>query len=147
MPFASEAKGIDWAVFRLDQLSVFQSFGNSFSGEVSWNPCFNLSSRFGVRGNFGGMLLKGFSGKFVAAEYEALLSFSFCKSLAVEAGGGAQTWFEAAGGTSPEFSLAANWMFIRNLLGLRAGINAGYSLFLPEKNTTNEAKIGVTIAF
>ena len=146
-PFTTCAKGNDWIVFRLCQLSVFQSVGKSFSGEVSWNPCFNLSDRFGIRGNIGTMVLKGFPDKFAAAEYEALLSFSFNKSLAVEAGGGMQTWFQEAGGTSPVFSLNAAWMFFRKLPGVRAGIAAGYSLFLPEKNTTHEVKLGVALAF
>jgi hypothetical protein len=147
VPFTAGAMDIDWCVFRTQQFTVIQQFGNSFSGEVSWNPCFNLSDRIGVRGNFGGMVLKGFSGKFAAAEYEARLSYKLFRSLTVEAGGGAQTWFLKTGGTSPIVSAAVSWMFFRKLSWLRAGVTAGYSLFLPKDNTTHEARLGVALAF
>jgi hypothetical protein len=144
LPLTAEANETNWRVFRLHQLTVFQLAGWSFSGEVSWNPYFYLNDRFGIRGNIGGMLLNGIPENFTAAEYEALLSFAISKALSVEAGGGIQTWFQKDGGTSPIFSLGADWMF---LLERRAGINAGYSLFLPDKNVTHEVKLGVTLTF
>ncbi len=147
LPLTTEAQSTNWCTFRLQQFSVFQSTGRSLSGEVSGNPYFELSDRFGIRGNIGGMLLKGIPGNFAAAEYEVFLSFASSEALAIEAGGGMQTWFQEAGGTAPVFSLAANWMFKRELLGLRAGALAGYSLFLPGKNVTHELKIGVTLVF
>jgi hypothetical protein len=147
VPFAAGAMDIDWCVFRAQQFTAIQQFGQSFSGEVSWNPLFDLGKGFGVRGNVGGTILKGFPDQFVAAEYEARLSYAVTRTLAVEAGGGAQTWFQKTGGTSPLVSAAVSWMFFRKFSWLRAGVTAGYSLFLPKDNATHEARLGVALAF
>jgi hypothetical protein len=147
LPFTAGAKGNDWLVFRLQEFTAIQQFGQSTSGEVSWNPLFALGHGFGVRANVGGTMLKGFPDRFLAAEYEARLSYRLFRSLTVEAGGGAQTWFQKNGGTSPMVSAAVSWMFFRKLSWLRAGVTAGYSLFLLKDNLTHEARLGVALAF
>jgi hypothetical protein len=147
LPFPAGAKDIDWCAFRLQQFTVVQSYGFSFSGELSWNPLFALGHGFGIRGNIGATLLKGFPDRFAAAEYEARLSYAFNRSLAVEAGGGAQTWFLESGGTSPMLSAAVSWIFFRKIQWLRAGITGGYSVFLPKDNLTQEVRLGATFAF
>ena len=147
LPFTAGAKGNDWLVFRLQGSSAIQQFGMSVSGAVSWNPLFALGHGFGVRGNVGGTILKGFPDRFLAAEYEARLSYAVTRTLAVEAGGGAQTWFQKNGGTSPMVSAAVSWMFFRKVHWLRAGVTAGYSLFLLKDNLTHEPRIGMVLAF
>ena len=147
LPFAAGASNIGWCDFRLQQLTVLQPYGYSFSGEVSWNPCYYLGRHFAIRGNIGGTLLKGFPDKFVAAEYDARLSYAFNRSLSIEAGGGAQTWFQDYGGTSPMLSAAVSWLFFRKIPWMRAGITAGYAAFLPKDNLTHEASLGAMLAF
>lgn len=147
LPFTIGAKGNDLLVFRLQGLAAIQQFGQSVSGEVSWNPLFALGHGFGVRGNVGGTILKGFPHRFLAAEYEARLSYTLFRSLTVEAGGGAQTWFLESGGTSPMFSAAISWIFFRKIRWLRAGITGGYSVFLPKDNLTHEQRLGMVLAF
>jgi hypothetical protein len=44
------------------------------------------------------------------------------------------------------FSAAVSWMFFRKLSWLRAGVTAGYSLFLPRDNATHEIRLGVALA-
>jgi hypothetical protein len=147
LPFTAGAKGNDWIVFRLQGLAAIQQFGQSTSGEVSWNPLFALGHGFGVRANVGGTILKGFPDRFLAAEYEARLSYTLFRSLTVEAGGGAQTWFQKSGGTSPMVSGTVSWMFFRKIHWLRAGITGGYSVFLLKNNLTHEPRFGVMISF
>jgi hypothetical protein len=146
-PFTTGAKENDWLDFRLQAFAAVQQFGQSVSGCVSWNPLFALGHGFGVRGNIGGTILKGFPDRFLAAEYEARLSYALFSTLTVEAGGGAQTWFQKTGGTSPMVSAALSWMFFRKLSWLRAGVTAGYSLFLLKDNLTHEPRFGVMISF
>lgn len=146
-PFAVGAKGNDWLVFRLQGFAAIQQFGKSVSGEVSWNPFFALGHGFGVRGNVGGTILNGFPDRFLAAEYDARLSYTLFRSLAIEAGGGAQTWFQKNGGTSPMFSAVISWIFFRKIQWLRVGITGGYSVFLPKDNPTHEPRLGMVLAF
>jgi hypothetical protein len=143
---AIPAKDINWSTFRLYQLSVVQSNGKGFSGGVSWNPCFEMSNRLGIRGDIGGMLLKGVSEVFPGADIEALLTFSCSRALAIEAGGGIQAWFQESGGTAPVASLGLNWMFSQMPKGLRTGVSADYSVFLPTRNITHEIKLGLIIS-
>ena len=96
---------------------------------------------------WGGTIFNGFPDRFLAAEYEARLSYAVTRTLAVEAGGGAQTWFQKTGGTSPMVSGAVSWMFFRKLSWLRAGVTAGYSLFLLKDNLTHEPGFGVMLSF
>lgn len=147
LPFTAGAKGNDGLVFRLQGLTVIQQFGQSVSGFVSWNPLFTLGHGFGVRGNVGGTVLNGFPDRFMAAEYEARFSYSFNRYLSVEAGGGAQTWFQKSGGTSPMLSAAVSWIFFKKNPWLRAGIIAGYSVFLPKDNLTHEPLLGMVLEF
>jgi hypothetical protein len=147
LPFTAGAMNADLYVVRAQAFAAVQRFGQCSSGEVSWNPLFTLGNGFGIRGNIGGTVLKGFPDKFVAAEFEARLSYAILKSLSVETGGGAQTWFQKAGGASPMFSAAVSWMFFKKLPWLRAGITAGYSVFLPKDNLTHEPRLGVMLAF
>lgn len=147
MTFSAGANGNELPVFRLQGFGVIQRFGECASGEVSWNPIFSLGSGFGIRGNIGAMLLKGFPDKFLAAEYEARLSYAFNGALAVEAGGGAQTWLQKTAGTSPVFSAGFSWIFFGTSSWLRSGITGGYSVFLPKDNLTHEIRLGVMLAF
>ena len=147
LAFTAAAKGNDWLVFRLQGSSAIQQFGLSVSGAVSWNPLFALGHGFGVRGNVGGTIFNGFPDRFLAAEYEARLSYAVTRTLAVEAGGGAQTWFQKTGGTSPMVSAAFSWTFFRKINWLRAGITGGYSLFLLKNNLTHEPGFGVMLSF
>jgi hypothetical protein len=146
-PLTLCASNIDWCDFRLQQLTIFQPFGYNFTGEVSWNPALHLGSYVAIRGNIGGALLKGFPDKFVAIDYEARISYAFCKSFSVEAGGGAQTWLQENGGTAPTVSGALSWMFFRKIPWMRAGITAGYTMFLPKDNLTHEATLGIMLSF
>jgi len=147
LTFTTLAKGNDWHAFRVQDFAAIQEFGLCSSGKVSWNPLFALGHGFGIRGNAGCAILKGFPDRFLAAEYEVRLSYAVSRTFTVEAGGGAQTWFQKNGGTSPMASAAVSRMFFRKLSWLRAGVTAGYSLFLPKDNLTHEPGVGVMISF
>ena len=147
LPFTAGAQNSDWCVFRLQGFAAIQQFGQSASGQVGWDPLYSLGNGFGIRGNIGGTLLKGFPDRFAAVEYEARLSYACTNSLSIEAGGGAQTWLLASGGTSPVFGAALSWMFFRKISWLRACVCAGYSVFLPKDNLTHEPRVGVMLAF
>jgi len=137
--------GLTFMHFQANGYGAFQDAGgNTFSGQISWNPQYGLSDSLYLRGNLGATLLKStFDSKFLATNYQVLAGYRL-GSFGLEAGGGAQTWFDN-GGTAAIVSANVPWSFDKPLLGLFDRVFAGGSMFLLS-NTTYEARLGVGIS-
>jgi hypothetical protein len=127
--------------FEANGIGVMQSSGgNSYSGQVSWNPTMGLGD-FSLRGDLGLTLLKStFDSKFTAIDYQVFLKYNFLGPWAVEGGGGLQTWVGNAG-THP--ILSGNLVWETKFFSVCDRIFAGYSRYFLSSNGTNEYRLGL----
>jgi hypothetical protein len=122
------------------------SGGNTFSGIVSWNPTFNLTPSWAVRGNLGMSVFKG-TGRFFVAEYELLGAYSGLPiPLMLEAGAGAQTWF-GNGGTSFIASANGAWKLKTPVARFIDRVYAGYTACFFTDDLTHQIRAGIGLSF
>ncbi len=144
--WGTESSGLSLGVFRVAQLSMFQSGGNCFTGIVDWAPAFHLNSTFGIRASLGGSLIKTRLNE-KKPLYEALgfLAYSPNSSLSLELGGGL-TIFDGNGGTRT--SAGGNGVFLLNnpILVFRH-LYVGYLAVFVPTNLTHEIRAGVGTSF
>ena len=141
----SKNDGIELLSFRLQQLSVFQSGGNSFSGIATWNPGVWITSNCGLRLSAGGSLLKSRAdSKFVAVEGALLATLAVGDGLNLEAGGGIQYWVDNGDDIK---MLQANALFPMKsrFLFIFDSIAAGYAMVFVPSKLTHELRIGFGI--
>ncbi len=146
-PSSALAETLDLTSFRVSEIAALQANGaNSFSGEVSWNPTYFFSQSIFILANVGGSLFKGVSSDFVVTEYEVLAGITFLDNLEVEAGAGAQTWFDS-NSTNPLLSTDLAWKLSQKQLGFIDRVFVGYSAWMLPGNLTHEIKLGIGVAF
>jgi hypothetical protein len=135
---------VDKMDFRASGIYLNNSAGDSFSGELSWNPSYSINPDWTVRGNVGLSPQKGTSETFIMSEFGLLGGYKINQAWEVEVGAGLQSWSNES--TASMVNLNVLWNMGAPLLGYFERIFAGYSLVNQEK-VTNEIKIGVTMTF
>lgn len=133
--------------FRVNQISVFQSSGNSFSGQVSWAPYYRINPKMGVRASIGvAPLLGQGTGTFAALEYQVLYAYNFNQNWTAEAGLGAQTWLASPSSTGLMTSAMGHYKFNKKFLKVVDGAFLGYSTYFSSV-LTHQIKAGIQLSF
>jgi hypothetical protein len=128
--------------FRLSEITVFQSGGSSFSGELSWNPAVHLWRNLSLQGNFGISSFKNqYGSNIFIVEFQALAALKF-KKFTLEAGGGEQLWKDT---NSSYFALSGNILYQFNSPVWRVidSVFLGYTSVSIPSYPTQEIKVGV----
>ncbi|MCC7442567.1 MAG: toxin-antitoxin system YwqK family antitoxin [Bdellovibrionales bacterium] len=137
--------------FSLHGLLAYQNGDEySYTGQLFWNPTLFLGETFYLRGAIGATMLKGETWiedreSFVALENTVLVGFYYSNlpALAVELGGGLQTWT----GIRSDLMGSANLIWERQepIAGLIRRFSLGYGLVLGELQPTHLFRIGLGI--
>ena len=130
--------------FDVHHLSVFQSGGNNFTGDIAWRPAYRLNDDISLQGNFGLSYMKGFGKNFFVTEYEVSLAYRHFSPYQLELGAGAQTWFQSGSTkTSPALSFIGSYLFSERWFGYVDRVSLGYTALLISNLYTSEIKVGV----
>ncbi|MCM2277374.1 MAG: hypothetical protein NDJ89_04805 [Oligoflexia bacterium] len=131
--------------FRTNGIFATNETGETYSGQLGWNPSYLLSESLTLRGNVGGSVFKGaLAEKFLVLDFGALAGYAISPALEAELGAGIQnwssrgTWFCATGTVS--------WNFEQRLLNLVDRVFAGYSRVF-QTSASNEFRLGIGISF
>jgi hypothetical protein len=128
--------------FRLSEITVFQSGGSSFSGDLSWNPAVHLWRNLSLQGNFGVSSFKNQGGSNIfIVEFQALAALKL-KKFTLEAGGGEQFWKDT---NSSYFALSGNILYQLNSPVWRVidSVFLGYTSVSIPSYPTQEIKVGI----
>lgn len=146
---SSNAFGLDYFLksASLTNVTALQADKNTITGGLAWTPRLKFSEMFGARGNLGIVpyAAKDKSFQFFF-DYEALFSFYFYEGWTLEAGTGAQTWFE-----KNETSVVATGMLTTDLsnklFNLVHRAFLGYTYYFSKTNAAHEFLAGLGFDF
>ena len=130
-------------IFRISQLSVLQSGGNSFTGELSWNPALHLTGVLSLSGNLGVSDYRGRTGSdFIVLEAQAFAAVTL-ERWSVEAGAGQERWGAAESGSY--FAPGGNVLYRLDspFLAVFDRVVAGYTFVSVPGFATQELKLGL----
>lgn len=130
--------------FQANGYGAFQSQDSAkvYSGQLSWNPNFSLSSSLGLRANLGATLLKdNGDNRFLSSNYQLLVNFrEIVGQFGFDLGGGLQSW-GSHGGTHPIMS--ANLVCDLSPMSFLNRVFIGASRYLLGDNATTEVRAGI----
>ncbi len=141
-----EVPKVQFLNFRVQQLSVFQSTGSSYSGVVTWNPRAEVFDRFSAGLSLGSSVLKGSLSTFFALEYSAVATYQLSPVMSADLGLGAQTWVNN-GGTHFLVGPSISYHFDDRPVVFIDRVVAGYSALLISTRLTHEVRIGLGVSF
>lgn len=124
--------------------------GLSVSPYVGWRPTYSFKTKpFLIRGLVGFTAFNSAEdggGLIPTVDVQVLFAYSGVRKLVLEAGGGMQAWFGAAG-FNPIFSFRVARLLNRKFLAFIDRIEGGYSFYLFPTFPAHEFGLGVGFAF
>lgn len=142
---AARAEGFSYMDFRANGLMVNNSTGDSFSGELSWHPSYEVAADWKVVGLVGFAPLKGDGETIIMSEFGVAANYAFLPSWSAELGLGSQAWSGNSSVSSSMVNANVFWGFDQPFFGLVDKLFVGVSSVNHEKKTT-EIKVGVTFS-
>lgn len=150
----SADRGFDWAVFQTGFNLIFQgsSGGSVYSWLLLWNPTYRFSSRFSLRGSFGGSLLKIKNGSsflvldMMVGPYLPGLIYLPGGTLGIEILGGTQTWV-GQGGTYPAVRSTFSWELQTPLFNWVDRFTVSYAIFIASEDPAHQITLGLGLKF
>ncbi len=137
----AHAGGLSLLDSRLEGVYATNSVGNSSSAVLSWLPSYEVMSGLAVKGNFGLSAYAGADDSTITViNAGALVSYDVMDMLAIEVGGGAQTWPDNS--TYGVGTLNVVWKPASPILGRINKVVAGYS-YVATEEPTSEIRVGV----
>jgi hypothetical protein len=140
---------LHWKDIRVDGMVITQNSGGNFdTAGVAWNPLYQWSSGWGVRGVFGLFPVKSNQdGSFYVTDIEFLASYgTFSKAqIGFELGGGVQSWTGQSGSKSlSSFNVTSSAFTRYNVSRLLLGVS---TLSYPYSDNTVEYRLGAVFEF
>ena len=139
----AHAGGFELKDFRLEGVGALGE-GSSYSAVVSYLPKYSLLDKLDIKGNIGVSAYRGADSLTPVLSTGILASYRVMDMLAVELGGGAQTWTGA--GSAAMINANVNWIPSSPILGRINKVVAGYSN-VQFAAPVNEVRIGVELNF
>jgi hypothetical protein len=131
--------------FRVEGVGAINETGNSFSGVVSYLPAYRLMEKLDLKGNFGASAYRAVGNELMGVfNAGALVSYRVIPSVALEAGGGIQTWLSY--GSSPMGNANVAWVPETPVLGRINKVVVGYSRLF-QALPTDEVRVGIELNF
>lgn len=142
---AAQAGGFSLMDFRVEGVGAFNETGNSFSAMVSYLPAYGLLEKLDLKGNFGASAYRAVGSELMGVlNAGALVSYRVIPSVALEAGGGVQTWLGYE--LSPMGNANVAWVPETPVLGRINKVVVGYSRLFQEL-PTSEVRVGIELNF
>ncbi len=135
----AHAGGFELKDFRVEGVGALGE-GSSYSAVLSYLPRYSLLDKLDIKGNIGVSAYKGADSLTPVLSTGILASYRVIDMLAVELGGGAQTWSGA--GSAAMINANVNWIPSSPILGRINKVVAGYSN-VQFAAPVNEVRIGV----
>jgi hypothetical protein len=140
-PPLAQAGGFELKDFRVEGVGALGE-GSSYSAVVSYLPKYSILDKLDIKGNIGVSAYKGSDSLTPVLTTGILASYRVIDMLAVELGGGAQTWTGA--GSAAMINANVNWIPSSPILGRINKVVAGYSN-VQFAAPVNEVRIGVEL--
>jgi len=137
------AGGFGFKDFRIEGVGAMGE-GSSFSGLVSYLPSYGLIDNLDIKGNVGVSVYRGVDQLVPVVNTGLLISYRVVEMLALEVGGGAQTW--SGSGSAAMVNANVNWVPSSPILGSINKVVAGYSR-VQFTAPVDEVRVGVELNF
>jgi len=137
----AHAGGFELKDFRVEGVGALGE-GSSYSAVLSYLPRYSLLEKLDIKGNIGVSAYRGADSLTPVLSTGILASYRVIDMLAVELGGGAQTWTGA--GSAAMINANVNWIPTSPILGRINKVIAGYSN-VQFAAPVNEVRIGVEL--
>ena len=141
---AGDHRTLEFWQFRLGGIYATNTSGETYSGQLTWNPELHLGKLFSLIGNLGASYFKSnLDTKFTVVDYGGILGINLGK-LTLEGQAGIQSWTNRKSYTLVGGGLT--YRFVGRKLGLFDRIFVGYNTLL-DSGDTKEIKAGIGFSF